>query len=59
MPESAPCPSMHCDQGPCRIPSEFIVAAHADAKAKQEARMAEEMQGLTGGLPLPPGLKLF
>ncbi len=38
---------------------DLIVAAHADAKAKQEARMAEEMQGLTGGLPLPPGLKLF
>ena len=30
MPESAPCPSMHCDQGPCRIPSEFIVAAHGE-----------------------------
>lgn len=30
MPESGPCPSMHCDQGPCRIPSEFIVAAHAE-----------------------------
>ncbi len=38
---------------------DLIVAAHADAKAKQEARMAEEMQVLTGGLPLPPGMKLF
>ncbi len=38
---------------------DLIVAAHADAKVKQEALMAEEMQALTGGLPLPPGMKLF
>ncbi len=35
-----------------------MVAAHADAKGKIEARVAEEMQQLTGGLPLPPGFKL-
>ena len=29
-----------------------------DAKTKVDARSAEEMQKLTGGLPLPPGLKL-
>jgi len=37
---------------------DLIVAAFNDAKAKIEARVAEEMQRLTGGLPLPPGLKL-
>ncbi len=37
---------------------DLMVAAHADAKGKIEAKIAEEMQGLTGGLPLPPGFKL-
>jgi DNA-binding YbaB/EbfC family protein len=37
---------------------DLIVAAFNDAKAKAEARAAEEMQKLTGGLNLPPGLKL-
>jgi DNA-binding protein YbaB len=35
------------------------VAAHNDAKAKVEEAMKEKMKSLTGGLPLPPGLKLF
>ena len=37
---------------------DLTVAAHADAKSKIEAKVAEEMQQLTGGLPLPPGFKL-
>ena len=37
---------------------DLILAAHADAKAKLEERMAAEMSKVTGGLPLPPGLKL-
>ena len=37
---------------------DLIVAAHADAKQKVEAMMAEEMQKATAGLSLPPGLKL-
>ncbi len=37
---------------------DLIVAAHADAKRKAEAANAEEMQQLTAGLPLPPGMKL-
>ncbi|RMF09847.1 MAG: YbaB/EbfC family nucleoid-associated protein [Alphaproteobacteria bacterium] len=37
---------------------DLIVAAHGDAKAKVEARSAEEMAKLTGGLQLPPGFKL-
>lgn len=40
------------------ILEDLVVAAHADAKARAEAMMAEEMKALTGGLPLPPGLKL-
>ena len=32
--------------------------AHADAKQKVEATMAEEMQKATAGLSLPPGMKL-
>jgi len=37
---------------------DLIVAAHADAKAKLEEKLAAEMQKITGGLPLPPGFKL-
>jgi DNA-binding YbaB/EbfC family protein len=41
------------------ILEDLIVAASADAKGKVEAKMAEKMGEVTGGLPLPPGLKLF
>lgn len=41
------------------IVEDLIVAAHADARRKLEATLQEKMQALTGGLPLPPGLKLF
>jgi DNA-binding YbaB/EbfC family protein len=41
------------------ILEDLVVAAHADAKGKAEAATAEKMKELTGGLPLPPGLKLF
>lgn len=41
------------------ILEDLVVAAHADARSKAERMMAEKMQALTGGLPLPPGLKLF
>ncbi|MBT6139779.1 MAG: YbaB/EbfC family nucleoid-associated protein, partial [Rhodospirillaceae bacterium] len=37
---------------------DLIVAATNDAKAKADARMSDEMQKLTGGLSLPPGMKL-
>lgn len=40
------------------ILEDLIVAAHADAKGKAEARMAEEMKEVTGGLNLPPGMNL-
>ncbi len=41
------------------ILEDLIAAAHSDAKQKTEQAMAEKMQSLTGGIPLPPGLKLF
>jgi hypothetical protein len=37
---------------------DLLLAAHADARRKMEAAAAEEMQKVTGGLNLPPGLKL-
>ena len=37
---------------------DLLVAAHADAKRKIEAASAEQMQKITGGLNLPPGMKL-
>jgi DNA-binding YbaB/EbfC family protein len=41
------------------ILQDLIVAAHADARRKLEALLQERMQALSGGLPLPPGLKLI
>jgi DNA-binding YbaB/EbfC family protein len=41
------------------ILQDLIVAAHADARRKLEGVMQEKMKSITGGLPLPPGLKLF
>jgi len=37
---------------------DLIAAAHRNAKEKIEAAAAEEMQKVTGGLQLPPGMKL-
>jgi DNA-binding YbaB/EbfC family protein len=37
---------------------DLIVAAFNDAKTKLDAHMAEEMAKITGGLQLPPGVKL-
>jgi nucleoid-associated protein EbfC len=41
------------------IVEDLVVAAHADARRKAEEVMQDKMKSLTGGLPLPPGLKLF
>ena len=41
------------------ILEDLIVAAHGDARRKAEALLQDKMKELTGGLPLPPGLKLF
>jgi DNA-binding YbaB/EbfC family protein len=39
------------------IVEDLVVAAHADARRKADALLQERMKSLTGGLPLPPGLK--
>ena len=41
------------------ILEDLLVAALGDARVKAERVMQEKMSALTGGLPLPPGLKLF
>jgi hypothetical protein len=41
------------------IVEDLVVTAHGDARRKAEALLQEKMAALTGGLPLPPGLKLF
>jgi len=46
------------------VPSEkelledLIVTAHDEARRKGEALVAEKMQAITAGLPLPAGMKL-
>ena len=46
------------DPAEAEMLEDLIVAAHADAKRKLESVTAEEMQKVTGGLQLPPGMKL-
>lgn len=41
------------------IVEDLIVAATSDAKSKVEAKLQDKMSEVTGGLPLPPGMKLF
>ena len=45
--------------GEKEILEDLLVAAHADARRKAEEVMQDKMKGLTGGLSLPTGLKLF
>jgi len=37
---------------------DLIVAAFADAKSKADVAAADQMREVTGGLSLPPGMKL-
>ena len=46
------------DPAEAEMLEDLIVAAHADAKRKVEAIMADEMKNATGGLELPGGMKL-
>lgn len=41
------------------ILEDLIIAAHTDAKSKMEAMLQDKMKDITGGLPIPPGMKLF
>ena len=40
------------------IVEDLILAAHTDARAKVEELVSDNMKDVTGGLPIPPGLKL-
>ena len=46
------------DPGEIEVLEDLIVAAFNDTKRKVEARVAEEMRELTGGIDLPPGMQL-
>ena len=46
------------DPAEMEMVEDLIVAAHADAKRKIETMATEEMQKVTGGMQLPPGVKL-
>jgi len=37
---------------------DLILVAHEDARKKAERLLEEKMKGMTGGLALPPGMKL-
>ena len=41
------------------IVADLIIAAHADARRKAETLLQDKMKSVAGGLPLPPGMKLF
>ena len=46
------------DPEDAEVLEDLIIAAHNDAKTKSEEMMAEEMKAVTGGLQLPPGMKM-
>ena len=46
------------DPSEIEILQDLLVAAHAEARRKMEALAADEMQKMTGGMTLPPGMKL-
>ena len=46
------------DPNETEVLEDLILAAFNDAKSRVEAHVAGEMSKLTGGLQLPPGMKL-
>ena len=46
------------DPNDVEVLEDLVVAAINDARSKADAMSVEEMQKLTGGLNLPPGIKL-
>jgi nucleoid-associated protein EbfC len=46
------------DPNEIEVLEDLIVAAFNDAKSRVERHIAEETEKLTGGLKLPPGMKL-
>ena len=51
-------PKLVGEGGDVEMLQDLTLAAHTDAKRRAEAASSEEMQKLTAGLPLPPGMKL-
>ena len=45
--------------GDVEMLEDLLLAAFQDARAKAEQALQDKMREVTGGLPLPPGLKLF
>ena len=45
------------DEG--EILEDLIVAAYKDARVKADAVVQDRMTDMTGGVPIPPGMKLF
>ena len=45
--------------GEKEIVEDLVLAAHADARVKAERLVEDKAKALTGGLPLPPGMKMF
>jgi DNA-binding YbaB/EbfC family protein len=48
-----------CDPNEVDVLEDLIVAAFNDARKKVEDAAAAQMSSVTGGMQLPPGLKLF
>ena len=46
------------DPNEVEVLEDLVRAAFSDAKTRVESHVAEEMSKLTGGLKLPPGMKL-
>ena len=46
------------DPNEVEVLEDLVVAAFNDAKSRVERQVAEETEKLTGGLKLPPGMKL-
>jgi hypothetical protein len=46
------------DPNEAEVLEDLIVAAASDAKTKVDETMQEEMAKLTGGMEMPPGMKL-
>lgn len=40
------------------IIEDLVLAAHNDARTKVEKMMADQMNEVTGGMPLPPGFQM-
>lgn len=47
------------EPGEGEILEDLVIAAHKDARTKSDAALQDRMKQVTGGLPLPPGMKLF